>query len=95
MSSSQPDDFSVDLATRIALHEILLEKLFLEVVKSRPDPKAALEALRESLADSFDISALNSGEKALSAGQQDFVRQQSLYGKELSDKFASKIAKLL
>lgn len=95
MSSSKPDDFSVDLATRIALHEILLEKLFLEVLKSRPDPKAALETLRGSLVGSFDVAALNAGGKELSAGQQEFVRQQSLYGKELSDNFASKLAKLL
>lgn len=95
MSSSQPDDFSVDLATRIALHETLLEKLFLEVLKSRPDPKAALETLRESLDGSFDVSALNAGGASPSAEHQEFVRQQSLYGKELSAKFATKVARML
>lgn len=95
MSSSQPSDFTMDLAARIALHEILLEKLFLASLKSSPNPEASLEALRQSLVGSFEVSALTAGSDTLSQGQQELVRQQSLYGKELSDKFASKIAKLL
>ncbi len=91
---TQPDDFGIDLATRIALHEMLLEKLFYNVIKERADSAEALEKLRESLNRSFDVSTLHSGYNTLQREDQAMVEQQSAWGKELSDKFVDKVKRM-
>lgn len=91
----QPDDFGLDLATRIALHEMLIQKLFAEYIARQPDADAALRTLKTSLVQSFEVDSLNHGAAPLDAAQAAFVREQSRYGKELAERFVGKVAKII
>jgi hypothetical protein len=91
MKMSQPDDFGLDLATRIAVHEMLLQKLFIEAMQNRNDPDAALDTMLGSLLASFEVDTLNGGHRPQSEAEANFVLKQSEYGKELSAKFVNKI----
>lgn len=88
----QPKDFGLDLATRIALHEMLLQKLFAEYVQQQPDPDAVLAKLLLSLDRSFDVENLSAGAPELTAAQAAQAIEQSAYGKELSDRFVRKVS---
>lgn len=87
----RPENFGLDLATRIALHEMLIQKLFANLLRDHPNLDDALDQLRHSLTSSFDVSVLNAGGAPLTEPQQEWVRQQSAYGKQLSNRFVSKI----
>lgn len=88
----KPNDFGLDLATRIALHEMLIQKLFTEYVQRQPDPDAALATLLSSLDRSFDVKHLTGGLPEPAAHQIPLIQEQSAYGKELSARFVSKIS---
>jgi len=90
---NKPDDFGLDLATRIALHEMLLQKLLMEVISKRPDAHQALRDIGDSLSASFDVSTLTAGGSSLTDEGHDWVQKQSAYGKEISEKFILKMAR--
>lgn len=92
---AKPMDFGLDLATRIAMHEILLQRLFFEEIRTHSDPERSLEALKKSLLDSFDVSALRHGGEPLTEDQEEQVRQQSAYGKEISENFIKKVKRFI
>ncbi|WP_126312900.1 hypothetical protein [Delftia acidovorans] len=85
----QPDDFGLELSTRTALHEMLLQKIVGEWIQNSPDPKERLEALEHSLVQSFSLEHFVSRE--LTPEGQEYVKLQSKYGQELARRFAQKI----
>ena len=88
----QPNDFGLDLASRLAMHEMLLQRLFVEYMRRQPNADEALAELRQSLMSNFEPDLLNAGKANLSALQTAWVQQQSLHGKELAARFITKVA---
>ncbi|KEH08277.1 hypothetical protein GY14_20785 [Delftia tsuruhatensis] len=88
----QPNDFGLDLASRLAMHEMLLQRLFVEYMRRQPNVDDALAQLRQSLMSNFEPDLLNAGKANLSALQTAWVQQQSLHGKELAARFITKVA---
>lgn len=88
----QPNDFGLDLASRLAMHEMLLQRLFVEYMRRQPNPDDALAELRQTLISNFDPEMLNAGKANLSGLQNAWVQQQSLHGKELAARFITKVA---
>lgn len=88
----QPNDFGLDLASRLAMHEMLLQRLFVEYMRRQPNADEALAELRQSLMSNFEPDLLNAGKANLSALQTAWVQQQSLHGKELAARFVTKVA---
>lgn len=85
-----PEDFGLDLGTRIAVHEMLLQKLYAKLAREHHDPKRVLADIETSLVNSFDFECLRDG-AALTPSQEEMVRVQSEYGKELSKRFVAKV----
>ena len=84
-----------DLATKMAMHEMLLQRLFFEDMRRHSDPQRSLMALRESLVNSFDPGVLAAGAEGLTEAQQLQIQQQSAVGKEMSEEFIGKLANFL
>lgn len=55
----QPNDFGLDLASRLAMHEMLLQRLFVEYMRRQPNADEALAELRQSLMSNFEPDLLN------------------------------------
>ena len=84
-----------DLATKMAMHEMLLQRLFFEDMRRHSDPQRSLRALRESLVGSFDPEVLAAGAEGLTEAQQLQIQHQSAVGKEMSEEFIRKLARFL
>ncbi len=88
-----PDDFGTELGTRIALHEMLIKKLFVQVFLHSPNGEQDLEEMRQALSTSFEVEHLSAGHPAPTEHQAEQVRQQSVFGKELVERFAAKVGR--
>lgn len=54
-----PNDFGIDLGTRIALHNMLLQKLFARLAREQGDPEQFLRNIERDLVASFEPDVLN------------------------------------
>jgi hypothetical protein len=90
-----PNDFGIDLGTRIALHNMLLQKLFARLAREQGDPEQFLRNIERDLVASFEPDVLNADGANLTPQQQDWLKQQSAFGKDLASQFIKKTAKLI
>lgn len=84
----------LDLSTRIALHEILLEKLFAMAFQNAEDPRERIDTLSHALHESFRVENLAPQFDTLSASDQQWIKAQSQFGQEISKNFSRKLGKM-
>lgn len=87
---NRPDDFGLDLATRIALHEMLLQKLYGQWFQNNPNAEERLATLERSLLESFtpqNLAPAGTSDEQTNA----WVKAQGEYGQALAQRFVEKI----
>jgi hypothetical protein len=87
------DDFTVELATRIALHEVLLEKAFAQLLRGNPNALAQWDAVGDQLV--HVMATLPGDEEGMDDYQVRFLHAQRERGQELAKNFVKKVARYL
>ena len=86
-------DFNLELATRIALHEVLLEKAFAHLLQGNPNAHAQWEAVGHVL--EHVMATLPAGEGEMDDYQAQLLHAQRTRGQELAKNFVKKVARNL
>jgi hypothetical protein len=87
------DDFTLELATRISLHEVLLEKTFAQLLRGNPNALAQWDAVGEQLV--HVMATLPAGQEELDDYQTRFLDAQRARGQELAKNFVKKVSRYL
>ena len=87
------DDFTVELATRIALHEVLLEKTFAQLLHGNPNALAQWEAVGDQLV--HVMATLPASAEGMDDYQSHFLHAQRSLGQELAKNFVKKVSRYL
>lgn len=74
---------------------MLLHRLFTQMLRTLPNAKEELSDLRQALLQNFDIDVLSPNYAQMNEHQQEWIRQQSVYGKELAEDFTTKVGRTI
>lgn len=87
------NEFEVELSTRIALHEVLLEHLFAHLLEGNPNARKQWTAVGEGVVRVMGSLSNRGGD--MEDHQAHFLRAQRERGKVLAANFVEKVMKHL
>ena len=88
---SQPDNFGLELASRLALHEALLENLYTNLLRKMPDAEARWQTFGQLLEQS--LGALQPLEEPRTEEERQWLQKQRARSQQLAREFTAKVAR--
>ena len=87
---NEPDSFGLELASRIALHEALLENLYTNLLRKMPDGATRWENFSRQLQDT--MGSLQPGSDPQTEEERQWLHKHRAYSQELALRFTEKVA---
>ena len=87
---TEPDSFGLELASRIALHEALLENLYTNLLRKMPDAGARWESFSRQLDET--MATLQPTVDTETEEEKLWLQKHRAYSQELARQFTAKVA---
>ena len=87
---NQPDNFGLELASRLALHEALLENLYTNLLRKMPDAQSRWKSFEDMLVQS--LGELQAPQEAPSEKERQWLEQQRAVSQDLARQFVARVA---
>ena len=87
---NEPDNFGLELASRIALHEALLENLYTNLLRKMPDGQHRWESFSRQLEET--MASLQPGQDPQTEEEKQWLHQHRAYSQQLARQFTEKVA---
>ena len=88
---SEPYNFGLELASRLALHEALLENLYTNLLRKMPDAEARWQTFGQLLEQS--LGALQPLEEPRTEEERQWLQKQRARSQQLAREFTAKVAR--
>ena len=85
------DNFGLELASRLALHEALLENLYTNLLRKMPDAEARWQTFGQLLEQS--LGALQPAQEPRTEEERQWLLRQRARSQELAREFTAKVAR--
>ena len=85
-----PDNFGLELASRLALHEALLENLYTNLLRKMPDAQERWKSFEDMLVQS--LGELQPPNEMASDEERQWLEQQRAASQNLAQQFVARVA---